>query len=138
MKKLDFTKYPALKPVYLLACAALLLASCGGGKKADDGDDDNTVNAQVPVTVTTVNDSSMVDYTTLNATSSYQQKNYVKSNTNGYIQKLYVQLGQYINKGQLICTIKTKESQSIGNSINILDTTFKFSGVNRITAAEHG
>ncbi len=35
-------------------------------------------------------------------------------------------------------TIKTKEAQSIGNSINILDTTFKFSGINRIKAPLHG
>jgi len=46
--------------------------------------------------------------------------------------------GQFVNKGALLFTIKTKEEQSIGNSINILDTTFKFSGVNRIKAAEHG
>jgi multidrug efflux pump subunit AcrA (membrane-fusion protein) len=135
MKKI----YPALKTVYLLACAAMLLASCGGGKTADDGgDDDKNVNAQVPVTVATVNDSTMIAYTTLNATSSYQQKNYVKSNTNGYIQKVNVLIGQYVGKGQTLFTIKTKEAQSIGNSINILDTTFRFSGLNRITAAEHG
>jgi multidrug efflux pump subunit AcrA (membrane-fusion protein) len=47
-------------------------------------------------------------------------------------------LGHYVNKGEILFTIKTKEAQAIGNSINILDTTFKFSGVNKILAPEHG
>jgi len=139
MIKRSFGKYFHFKPVYLLAFAAIVLAGCHGGKSADDdGGDDNSANAQVPVTVTTVNDSSLVDYTTLNATSAYQQKNYVKSNSIGYIQKVNVQIGQYVNRGQTLFTIKTKEAQSIGNSINILDTTFKFSGLSTIKAAEHG
>lgn len=140
MIKRSFTKYFFLKPVCLLACVAILLVGCHSGKSTgdDSGDDSSSDNAQVPVTVTTVNDSSLVDYTTLNATSAYQQKNYVKSNTNGYVQKVNVQMGQYVNTGQTLFTIKTKEAQSIGNSINVLDTTFKFSGINRIKAAEHG
>jgi len=138
MKKLHLT-YSAIKPIYLVLCVALLLSACGAGKAGDDsGDDDKAVNAQVPVTVTSVSDSSMVDYTTLNATSSYQQKNYVKSNTNGYVVKVNAKPGQYVNKGAVLFIVKTKEAQSIGNAVNVLDSTFKFSGTNKITAAEHG
>jgi len=137
MKKL-FNKYSIIQPIYLVICVATLLSACGSNDKSDSGDDDKAVNAQVAVTVTTVNDSSMVDYTTLNAMSSFQQKNYVKSNTNGYIQKVNTQIGQYVNKGETVFTVKTKEAQSIGNSVNILDTTFKFSGVNKIIAPMHG
>jgi multidrug efflux pump subunit AcrA (membrane-fusion protein) len=136
MKKL--IKYIATMPLILLACVALLSTSCQNNSKGDSGDDDKAADAQVPVTVTSVNDSSMVDYTTLNAMSSFQQKNYVKSNTNGYVQRVNTQIGHYVNKGETVFTVKTKEAQSIGNSVNILDTTFKFSGVNRIKAPEHG
>jgi multidrug efflux pump subunit AcrA (membrane-fusion protein) len=80
----------------------------------------------------------MTDYIDLNATSVFLQKNYVKSNANGYIVKVNAQQGQYVNAGQVLFAVKTKEAQSIGNSINILDTTFKFSGVNRIKAAKYG
>jgi multidrug resistance efflux pump len=66
------------------------------------------------------------------------QKNYIKSNTNGYVTKVNAQLGQYVNDGEVLFDIKTKEAQSIGNSITVLDTTFKFSGVNKIKAARHG
>jgi multidrug efflux pump subunit AcrA (membrane-fusion protein) len=131
-------KYIVAMPLLALACVALLLTSCGRSNQDDSGEDDKAVNAQVAVTVTSVNDSSMVDYTTLNAQSSFQQKNFIKSNTNGYIQRVNTQIGHYVNKGEVVFTVKTKEAQSIGNSINVLDTTFKFSGVNRITATEHG
>ena len=121
----------------MLMVAAVLLSSCGS-KKEDSSDDDKAVNAQVSVTVTAVGDSDLVEYTILNASSAFQQKNYVKSNTNGYITKVNAQLGQFTNKGQILFTIKTKESMSIGNSVNVLDTTFKFSGVNKIKAPMHG
>jgi hypothetical protein len=54
--------------IYFCLSTALLLSSCGGADKSASGDDDKAVNAQTPVTVAAVGDSSMVDYTTLNAT----------------------------------------------------------------------
>jgi len=83
-------------------------------------------------------DSTLTDYTDLNATSTTLQKNYIKSNANGYVKQAYIIPGQNVSKGQLLFTIKTKEAQTIGNSINVLDTSFKFSGVNRIIAAAPG
>ncbi|HWZ35902.1 MAG TPA: efflux RND transporter periplasmic adaptor subunit, partial [Mucilaginibacter sp.] len=115
----------------------VLLSACKGKTDASD-EGDASVAAITPVTVTTVNDSTLVDYALLNATSTFQQKNIVKANANGYIQALNIKPGQYISKGQLMFTIKTKEAQTIGNTINVLDTAFKFSGVNKIKAPEHG
>jgi multidrug efflux pump subunit AcrA (membrane-fusion protein) len=136
MKKLS--KYPPLKLIYAVLCVAVLLSSCSGGAKSDDDSGDDSVAARVPVTVTSVSDSTMVEYTTLNATSSFMQKNFVKSNTNGYIQKVYAQIGHYVDKGQTVFTVITKEAQSIGNTVNALDPSLKFSGVNKIVAPEHG
>jgi len=120
-----------------MLAAATALFSCHSADKGGD-DEDAKVASQTPVTVITVNDSTLTDYIDLNATSTILQKNYVKSNANGYIEQVNTQLGQNVSKGQLLFTIKTKEAQSIGNSINILDTTFKFSGVNRIKASSPG
>jgi multidrug efflux pump subunit AcrA (membrane-fusion protein) len=115
----------------LLAVVALFLVSCGGANKPAT-DEDAAVKTQTPVTVTTIDQNPMADYVEMNATSVFQQKNYVKANANGYIQAANIKLGVFVNKGALLFTIKTKEAQAIGNSINVLDTTFKFSGVNRI------
>lgn len=126
------------KHIYLFAGLLTLLYSCKGNTQpADDAGDAETA-AQTPVTVTTVADSAMVDYIDLSATSVFQQKNIVKANANGYIQKVNILPGHYVNKGEFLFSIKTKEAQSIGNSINVLDTTFKFSGVNKIKAAGNG
>lgn len=126
-----------INSMFLILGIILFLFACGGKDKKESDDADNS-KAQTPVTVTTINDSTMTDYITLNAISAFLQKNYVKANANGYIHEVNTKMGQYVNKGQVLFTIKTKEAQAIGNSINILDTTFKFSGVNKIRASEHG
>jgi multidrug efflux pump subunit AcrA (membrane-fusion protein) len=129
-------KFVSLKQILFIAVVSSLLCACKGKPPADDSSDN--VKAITPVTVTTVNDTSMVSYIDLNAITVFLQKNIVKANANGYIQSANIQPGHFVDKGQLLFTIKTKEAQSIGNSINILDTTFKFSGINRIKAPLHG
>lgn len=128
-----------IQSVMAAACFTMiiLLYACGGSDHAA-GDEEENVTSQTPVVVAVIDESPMADYVEMNATAVFQQKNYVKANANGYIQLANAKPGQFVNKGALLFTIKTKESQSIGNSINILDTTFKFSGVNRIRASEHG
>jgi multidrug efflux pump subunit AcrA (membrane-fusion protein) len=120
----------------LIACLAItVLYSCGGSKPADE---ETAVESQTPITVATIGNSALADTIELNATSSFLQKNYVSANAIGYIQKVNVQPGHYVEKGQLMFTLKTKEAQSIGNTINVLDTTFKFSGINNIRASRSG
>ena len=130
-------RYPAIKCLLLITGISLCMGSCKSNTKAE-GDDDASVKAQTPVTVTTIDQSAMADYIDLNAISVFQQKNYIKSNANGYIQQVDALPGHFVSKGQLLFTIKTKEAQAIGNSINILDTTLKFSGVNKIKAPGPG
>lgn len=130
------TLYLRVKPICFVLGLVVLLASCKGKDPAAAGD--APAETVTPVSVTGVNDSTMVNYTTLNAISTFQKRSVIKANANGYLQTVKAQIGQYINKGAVIFAIKTKEAQAIGNTINILDTTFKFSGVNRIKAADHG
>ncbi|WP_208394801.1 efflux RND transporter periplasmic adaptor subunit [Mucilaginibacter gilvus] len=125
-----------IKPfTVLLACMVIAAVfSCGGNKAAEE----EVANPQTPVTITNIDNSALADSIELNATSSFLQKNYVKANAIGYIKKVNIQPGHYVEKGQLMFTIKTKEAQSIGNTINVLDTTFKFSGINNIRASRSG
>jgi multidrug efflux pump subunit AcrA (membrane-fusion protein) len=129
--------YTPIKYACIVLSLALLLPACKGKEAAAD-EGEATVETVTPVAVTTVNDSTLVDYTTLNATSTFQQKNIIKANANGYLTAVNAQIGHYVDKGQALFTIKTKEAQAIGNTINVLDTTFKFSGVTRIRASKHG
>jgi len=104
--------------------------------KAADGSD--SVDARTPVTVTTVSNSALNDSIDLNAVSAFLQKSYVKANANGYLQSADVYPGKYVEIGQPLFTLKTKEAESIGNAIGQLDSTLKFSGVNSIKANQHG
>ncbi len=80
----------------------------------------------------------LTEYIDLNATATFLQKSYVKANVNGYIQTVNATLGKYVEAGQVLFTVKTKEAQSIGNAVNKLDPGFKFSGVNNIKASGSG
>lgn len=118
---------------YCLFFAALF--SCKG-KTAEPAEE--AAQPETPVTVTTINNEPMEEFVELNATSTYLQKWAVKSNLNGYLQSANVQLNNHVGAGQTLFTVKTKEAKSIGNTINILDSSFKFSGTNRVNAPAGG
>jgi multidrug efflux pump subunit AcrA (membrane-fusion protein) len=80
----------------------------------------------------------MAEYIELNATSTFLQKAFVKASTNGYISSVAAQVGKMISSNQTAFVLKTKEAQSIGNSINVLDSSFKFSGIINIRAGTSG
>lgn len=123
----------------LLLIAVVVQASCsnskGGEAKAEEGAGGD---AQTPVTVTNVDTAPLTEYIELNATSTFLLKSYVKANANGYIKSLNAVLGKHVTAGEGLFTLKTKEAESIGNSISKLDPSFKFSGVNNIKATSTG
>src|SRR6202000_1786523 len=110
----------------------------GAKDAADAAGAADSAGAGTPVTVTTVSNSALNDSIELNAVSAFLQKSYVKANANGYLQSADVYPGKYVETGQELFTLKTKEAQSIGNSIKILDSPLKFSGLNTIRAGQHG
>jgi len=91
-----------------------------------------------PVTITSVSTDIMTEYIDLNATSSYLLKAIVKASANGFIQSVNAQPGKMVSARQNVFTLKTKEAQSIGNTVNLLDTSFKFSGIISISAGTSG
>ena len=107
------------------------LVSCKG---KDGAAADETPDVITPVTVTAVGSESMEDFVELNATSTFLQKWIVRANATGYLQIANVQLNNFVGRGQTLYTVKTKEAQSIGNIINKLDSSFRFTGVNSIRA----
>jgi biotin carboxyl carrier protein len=120
---------------YYLIIILLFFASC---KNKAEVSEDNAGPVQTPVTVTGISKEPMEEFIELNATSTFLLKNYMKANANGYLQSAHVTPGQFVKAGQTLFTIKTKEAQSIGNAVNELDTTFKFSGTNAIKAGAGG
>jgi multidrug efflux pump subunit AcrA (membrane-fusion protein) len=85
-----------------------------------------------------VHTGAMADTIEMNATSTFLQKSIVKASSNGYLTTVNAVVGKMAGNGQVLFVLKTKEAQSIGNTINALDSTFKFSGLITIRAARAG
>ena len=127
-----------MKKIILYFVTGTVLLACHN-KEADKEDEDvSPTQVQTPVTVTSVSNEPLTEYVELNATSTFLQDNIVKSNINGYIKSVNARLGEYVNRGRSLFIVKTKEAESIGNTIDKLDSSFHFSGVNNITASQNG
>jgi multidrug efflux pump subunit AcrA (membrane-fusion protein) len=114
----------------------LVIASCHSKKEEDPQEQETEIIT--PVTITAVSNEPMAEYFELNATSAFLQKAYVKASTTGYVKSVNAQIGKMVSSGQTVFVLKTKEAQSIGNTINLLDTSFRFSGIINIKAGTTG
>ena len=116
-------------------CWLLLALSC---KSKEAAQEEEAVDVITPVTITGISNQPMEEFVELNATSAFLQKWIVRANATGYLKSANVELNKYVNSGQILYTVKTKEAESIGNSVNVLDSSFKFTGVNTIKANQSG
>lgn len=126
MKKGNWTKY-----LYLLTAG--LFSACHSAVPAED-----PVAPETPVTVSYITTGPLSEYTELNAVSAYLQKSFVKANINGYVQSVRTQVGQQVEGNEILFSLVTKEARSIGNAVNQLDPTFKFTGTSNIRAGQAG
>ncbi|MDB5231510.1 MAG: HlyD family secretion protein [Chitinophagaceae bacterium] len=125
-----------MRILLILVFGLMMVASCG--KKTTTEEEATTTSVQTPVTVTTVSNETLTDYIELNATSTFLQSSYIKSTANGYVETVNLKPGQFVGKGQLAFILKTKEAKALGNLINSLDKSFKFSGIINIYTSEAG
>jgi len=119
---------------------SLLIAACQSKhaetKSEEKADDSATTGT--PVTVVHVESGAMNETIEVNAVSSFLLKTFVKANVNGYLQNVNAQLGRYVSKGQDLFTIKTKEAQSLGNTVTQLDSSLHFEGIIHVKAPGSG
>jgi multidrug efflux pump subunit AcrA (membrane-fusion protein) len=123
----------------LLVCIlSISILSCHHASTGKEEEETALEQVQTPVTVTSVSNEPLTEYAELNATSVFQQDNIIKSNIIGYIKSMNVKVGQYVAAGQTLFILKTKEAESLGNTINKLDSSYRFSGVSKIATPESG
>jgi biotin carboxyl carrier protein len=115
----------------------MIIPSCKS-KTIEETTTEEELETITPVTVTSVSTEPMVEYIELNATSTFLQNAFIKANANGYITSVNAQVGKIVSAGQNVFVLKTKEAQSIGNAINVLDSSFKFSGIIHIKSGITG
>lgn len=123
---------------WLFVVTAVMLIACQNKAAEKDDEDVAQVQTQTPVTVTSVSNEPITEYVELNATSTFLEDNVVKSNINGYIKSVNIKVGQHVNVGQILFIVKTKEAESLGSTIDKLDSSFHFTGVSQIPASQTG
>jgi multidrug efflux pump subunit AcrA (membrane-fusion protein) len=108
------------------------------GQKKEEETETEAADIVSPVTVTSISQAPLTEYLELNATSTFLKNNVVKANVNGYIKQANAIVGKFVGQGQLLFTLRTKESESIGNAVNALDSSFQFSGTINVKASRAG
>lgn len=113
----------------------LLLSSC---RHASESGSQGETEELTPVTVIHPSVGNLSEDITLNASSKFLLKTSIKSDINGYLQKVLIHLGQRVSKGQELFLIRSKESEHLGNTINRLDTAFHFNGMVSLKSPSDG
>jgi multidrug efflux pump subunit AcrA (membrane-fusion protein) len=116
---------------------SVIVASCHS-KSMEETTTEEEPETVTPVTVTSISTEPMAEYIELNATSTFLQSAFVKASSNGYITSVNAQVGKMVSSNQNVFVLKTKEAQTLGNTINLLDSSFKFSGIINIKAGTTG
>jgi len=125
-----------MKPPHLIKIICLLsLFSCNQAPEESTGDE---IEGLTPVTVTQVTLGSLSEAVSLNATSAFLLKTPVKSDINGYLQDVNIRLGQRVGEGQELFTVRSKESERLGNTLSQLDASLQFSGLVSVKSPSAG
>lgn len=122
--------------ILILPLILLILAftSCKSG--ADESSATNT-EVKTPVTVTTAEHSSISESIRLPATSAYLEKNQLKASVTGYIEKSAVRVGGFVQAGEALFYIRTKEAEAL-RKFHVNDTAFRLKGLIVVKASESG
>lgn len=109
-----------------------LLTSCSSDPKSNSAE---TIGTPVKVASPTI--SSMIDYMSFNANTVFMKKEIVRSTFQGFIQKVLKNIGDYVNAGDVVFQIITKEAYA-SDSLRVKLSDEVFSGVVNIKAKTSG
>nr|WP_315028464.1 efflux RND transporter periplasmic adaptor subunit [uncultured Chryseobacterium sp.] len=128
-----------MKQLFYLILGCVFTLSC---KKNDVAATEETKPAEKPKTEVSIAYPSdtiqLNNEVTLNATATYLLKSDAKANSTGYITNMAVRLGDKINRGSVLFGLQTKEARALGNTINQLDRSFRFSGTTTVVSPATG
>jgi biotin carboxyl carrier protein len=122
-------------PCPLILILVMSVVSC---KTANEPTEEKVTETVTPVTVTGIAYGTLADTVLLNATSKFLVKTNVNASVTGYLGDVNLVSGQKVSKGQTLFHIRSKESVSVGNIINKLDSSFHFNGTLEVKSPANG
>ncbi len=119
--------------ICLFVLMSSLLISCGS-KSSDDSD---TVNSGTPVTITHPILMDMNNYLELNGNTVFLSKEIIRSTFDGFIVKVYKNIGDAVKPGDKLFLIRTKESAA-SDTLSIRLGNQLFQGAVYVSANSNG
>lgn len=103
----------------------------------------NTQSVEEPkpratVQITKIQFGNITNDLVLSATSVYLKRNMVTSTIPAYITRVYVKLGDHVQKGQPLYLLESKERKALGAAISKVDPSLKRFGLITLTAPASG
>ena len=124
-----------MKRIYLFIPAILALNACT--PSADSGSEDGPV-PKTGVEVAHIRRGSVSDDLELSANTIYLKRNMVTSPIPAFITRVNVRLGDYVNRGDILFELESKERRALGSKVSALDTAFADFGIIRVKAQASG
>lgn len=122
-------------PFYLIMISGIL--SILSGCKSSEETPEKKEETKTPVAFTTVTIEPMAENIMLNAVSSYLRKNVIKASATGLIETMNINLGDQVEQGETLFTLKTKEAVAYEKTTSKV-TTLAFNGEIKINASKSG
>ena len=123
----------SMKNIILSFVIMFALVACGTQQQSRE----EAMEPKTPVTVISVSEEPINETIDLNAVSSFLKKNTVKSPATGIVENIEINVGDNVDKGQLLFNIKTREAAALEKS-QITDSSLLFKGLIKIKAPKTG
>lgn len=117
----------------ILACG-IVLSACHGPSTTDQPAEKTKTNVQV----TAIGSGEIRNDLVLSATSVYLRRNSVTTPLAAYIIKVYVKMGDHVQKGQTIYLLESKERKALGSDITKVDASLSGFGIIEVRAPTSG
>lgn len=111
---------------------SLFIVSCSSDTKTNPAETPGT-----PVKVASASEKSLTDYMSFNANTVFMKKEIVRSTFQGFIQKVYKNIGDYVTAGDVVFQIITKEAYAT-DSLRVKLSDEVFSGIVNIKSKTSG
>lgn len=121
-----------------LACFiyfSLIIGLAGCRNPANKAEEE--IVARTPVTVSSIVHKSISETVELPAVSLFIRKNTIRSATTGTIEAVSVTPGDFVKKGELLFTVKTREASALHGSLNS-DSALVFKGLIQTNSPKDG
>ena len=117
----------------LLLIVPVILFSCGG----TDENNTNEISSGTPVTITHPFKTNLSDYIELNGSTVFLTKEIVRATFQGFVSKVYKNIGDTVKTGDDLFQIRTMESAA-ADSLNITFGNKQFKGTVILKAQSNG